>query len=240
MNDTLIFALPGFLGRPTDWDFLVKPIYPTKIFPLDIFSILPLAPLWEWAHAFNKKIEHETKLTSSRRILMGYSLGGRLALHVLLQNSSLWDAAIIISAHPGLKNQNEKKQRLVSDGLWAERFEKDPWDLLMHDWNNQAVFNQSHFAFERQEKDCSRNALATALRQWSLGTQETLQSKIEGLDIPLLWITGADDIFYTSLSNQMMLKHPLSKVINIAQAGHRVPWEQPTIFYDQINQFVKR
>ena len=234
-NDWTLFALPGFLGIPQDWNFLF-PQHPS-IKSLDIFSSFSIEGLWEWAECFNAWVQQ--KSSNSPRALIGYSLGGRLALHAVLQNPNLWHGAIIISAHPGLKNPTEKEERLALDHHWAQRFEKEPWEPLMRDWNARTVFEKDPFIFKRQEKDYSRNSLACALRKWSLGIQDNLLLELQHLNMPLLWLTGADDSHYSSLANQIVLKHPFSNVLNIPKAGHRVPWQQPEIFHEQLNQFLK-
>ena len=79
------------------------------------------------------------------RILLGYSLGGRLALHALTQQPQMWDAAIILSAHPGLSTDEERAGRLTHDQAWAAHFLHDSWPEVMAAWNEQAVFRSSTF-----------------------------------------------------------------------------------------------
>jgi 2-succinyl-6-hydroxy-2,4-cyclohexadiene-1-carboxylate synthase len=237
VDSELLFALPGFLGLPQDWHRLFQQhTSRSRINAIDIFSQLPIVDFWEWAVQFNQMIQQK----NSRRILVGYSLGGRLALHVLLQNPSLWHAAVIISAHPGLKNLEERQKRLRLDEEWSQRFANMPWSLLMLEWENQEIFQTDRFQFARLEKDYSRDRLSQAIKTWSLGNQEDLQFRIEELDLPILWMTGARDDRYSLLANQINLKHPQSKVFKIPLAGHRAPWQQPGIFHEQVNQFLKK
>lgn len=73
-----VYALHGFLTQPSLWDFLGL-----KIHALDIYSI-PGTTQNEWAKHFNATIP-----TKNDNILIGYSLGGRLALHALLDQPNL-------------------------------------------------------------------------------------------------------------------------------------------------------
>jgi 2-succinyl-6-hydroxy-2,4-cyclohexadiene-1-carboxylate synthase len=220
---TKIYALHGFLGRPHDWEHVLPQANAVNLFE-------EIAPFWQWAESFNISI-------TNPGVLIGYSLGGRLALHALLNQPNLWKAAIIISAHPGLETEAEKKLRFQQDHLWAERFTKDSWDLLMHDWNAQAVFRGDNLTV-RKERDFDRLKLASALRVWSLANQENLMSQLSQLDIPIFWIAGSLDSKYSALYDSISLKHPDSKKWIAPNASHRVPWQQPKQFYSQIFDFL--
>lgn len=203
------FALHGFLGSPLDWQGEMTHVP-------NLFS--QIAPFWEWAKNFNRYAE---EICDQERILVGYSMGGRLALHALIDNPTLWKRAVILSANPGICSN--PKERIMADQAWAKRFEEEPWDELMLAWNEQAVFGGK--APQRQEKDFSRNALSKALTTWSLGKQENLLEKIEALSIPILWLTGERDVKFTALAEQVKLSHPHSEKRVVEGATHRLPWE---------------
>jgi len=220
----MITALHGFLGLPADWDF----------FPVNAVPLGKAKPFWKWAEQFNKTNKDKP------RILMGYSLGGRLALHALVASPQQWDAAIIISAHPGLDSQQDKTRRLEKSLAWAARFETDPWDDLMRDWEAQDVFVGNTFRFNRKESDYDRHQLADMLRVWSLGRQENLVSQVQKLPCPILWIAGQNDPTYAGIVSTLSLVDPKSKVWIVPSAGHRVPWEQPDAFKNEVNLFLSR
>lgn len=227
-----LYALHGFLGRPDDWNFLPD----RTVQSIDLFTP-PLAPdLHAWGQNFNQQISISSSPASSR-ILMGYSLGGRLALHALLQNPSLWHAAIIISANPGLATDEERSQRQIVDEKWATRFENEPWEQLMKAWNQQKAFQSDSFEFTRHEKDYDRKTLADSLRNWSLGKQEYLNEKISKLPIPILWMIGNNDPLAAKASN-IKLQHPQSKIWLAEDAGHRLPWQEPKQFILKLSQFI--
>ncbi|MEI8366577.1 MAG: alpha/beta fold hydrolase [Parachlamydiaceae bacterium] len=223
-----IEALHGFLGRPKDWEILSEIPYHA----VDLFHDYPIVPLREWAEAFT---------APSKRVLLGYSLGGRLALHALIRHPADWDAAIFVSTHPGLYSKEERQKRLEADYRWAERFENDSWDSLMDAWNAQSVFcnslEGSAHLLERCESDYQRPLLASALRNWSLGTQEDLRERLSELEIPILWMVGENDTKYRELALNIRLKHPLSRIVLVANSGHRIPWEQPQFFLSTVKQF---
>ena len=229
-----IYTLHGFLGLPSDWDLLTLPSnYHIRSF--DLFRDYPLINCPKWAEQFNDQI---AKSPASKRILMGYSMGGRLALHALVERSDLWDGAIIISTHPGLFSPKDRESRCLRDNQWASRFEHEPWQDLITSWNSQEAFLKDTFQFKRDERDYDRLHLAAALRNWSLGTQEYLIPKINSLSIPILWIIGSEDRLASHIDD-IKLQNPLSKIWIAKGAGHRVPWQQSNDFQQIVSQFIK-
>lgn len=228
-----VYALHGFLGKPSDWDFLASRMSNFKFHAVDLFHNLR-GSLEESAASFNTSYIKP----KGPRILVGYSLGGRFALHALAGNPHLWQGAVIISAHPGLKCEEEKKDRLAKDAEWAEKFEKDPWNALLNNWNGQEIFNRKRSPWERSEIDFSRSELSQALRSWSLGWQKDLAPFVSQLTMPILWIAGEEDKKMVQLSQTLSFRHPCSKVWIAPKAGHRVPWEAMEPFCMELNHFI--
>lgn len=101
-----VFFLHGFLGRPSDWDRIQAKLPVAeglRFFNLDYFKNPLLDPknsLSSWADHFINWIETQSGL-HDRNILVGYSLGGRLALHALEKKPGLWHRLVLISTNPG-------------------------------------------------------------------------------------------------------------------------------------------
>ncbi|MBA2727615.1 MAG: alpha/beta fold hydrolase [Parachlamydiaceae bacterium] len=219
-----IFALHGFLGLPTDWELFDSITHPIGV-ENDGFD------LWHWSRSFNSSV----KKTASKNILIGYSLGGRLAMHSLISNPDLWDAAIIISANPGLQSVKEREARLISDEHWAQRFLNDPWAPLMHDWNANAVFGNRPFPYLREESAFDRKQLSSLLVNWSLGKQESLHARLKQLSLPILYLAGEHDKPFCSIADQF---RDFAEVSIIPDAAHRVPWDNPKNFMNKIDIFI--
>jgi len=224
-----LYALHGFLGHPSDWTILGDLNY----YPVDLFADAKLS-YQEFAQQFNQSVETE------HNILVGYSLGGRLAMHALLANTRKWNGAIFISAHPGLVDQKQKQQREQLDQEWAQRFLIENWDSLLNAWNDQPAFEGCHFKFERNETLFSRKLLNAALINWSLGKQEDLSPLLAQLDIPILWIAGDNDKTHKKLALKQAFRHPDSRVYLAPNAGHRVPWEATDTFIHEIKLFLSK
>lgn len=228
-----LWALSGFLGLPADWDFLQI----DNLIPFD-WQALPWKSLNEWGSNFNQYVQEQNFIGSP--ILMGYSLGGRLALHALIQRPHQWRAAIIISAHPGLSDPTERLKREQKDQHWAKKFENEDWRQLMKDWNGQEVFTYHPSPFSRQERDYQRSQLVNALCCGSLGKQSCLRAQIASLPFPILWITGGDDLRFCEAAQSLVFSHPLSRWQRIDGGGHRIPWSQPKIFRKEVLSFISQ
>lgn len=191
-----IYALHGFLGLPSDFDFL----------DVERISIKPAKDFNAWAEAFNRSINPDEK-----NVLLGYSMGGRLALHAWANKPSLWHRLILVSTHPGLADPAEKQKRIESDEKWAKRFETEEWNSLMQAWNSQEVLKGA--ALHREEKNYDRNELAACLRNFSLGKQEVIEPNAT-------WVVGEHD---TKFRNRLSSLNP----IVAPKSGHRIPFDNP-------------
>lgn len=227
-----IYALPGFLGLQSDWTALKKEFSSYNVIPIDPYQIAqPEQSLRNWAQEFKKTIPQKS-------IFLGYSMGARLGMHTFLENRNLFKAMVLISGSPGLKTPEEKERRLALDRIWAERFQKEPWESLIHSWNSLSIFSAT--SIPRYEKDYCRSQLSSTLVNWSLAQQIDFSTMIEQASLPILWIVGERDKSYSSLGKTMKFSHPLSEVRIITSSFHRVPWEQPQNFYTILSQFLHR
>jgi 2-succinyl-6-hydroxy-2,4-cyclohexadiene-1-carboxylate synthase len=166
-------------------------------------------------------------------VLAGYSMGGRLALQRLLDGEP-YDRAIIISA--GLNLEEGREARRARDEEWARRFESDPWDEVLRDWNAQPVFG-GH-ALPREERDYDRRELARQLREQSPGVLPPLAPRLHEIAIPVLWIAGERDAAYVEIGRRAVALLPHGELWICPGAGHRVPWEQPELLRARLREFL--
>jgi len=225
MNSHQVYALHGFLGAPAEWqDFTF----------IDHQVVLerPDLGLWQWAELFNA----EASKIDGHRILVGYSLGGRLAMHALIAEPKLWSAAILISAHTGLRCQRERDIRLSKDRLWANKFLQLPWNELLQEWNKNPIFGGKPFAHQKQEQHFERHALSQQLQNWSLAKQEYLTPLLKEVKTPILYIAGECDEKFRLIAEDFRE----FSIAGIAPgAHHRVPWENSEYFINTTETFIK-
>lgn len=241
----MIRLLPGFLGRGADWAPFTAGFESLSGGPVETPELFaPGSPLVESESLTAAASAFAAQGAASAdedafRVLIGYSLGGRIALHALLAAPERWRAAVIVSAHPGLESEAECAARRAHDERWARRFESEPWDALMTAWHAQSVFAGRAPTGPRREADFDRTALAHALRAWSLGTQENLRPALRALRLPVLWLAGAEDAKFAALGREAAAALPEGRFEVVAGCAHRVPWEAPDAFLAHCRAFIQ-
>jgi 2-succinyl-6-hydroxy-2,4-cyclohexadiene-1-carboxylate synthase len=228
----MIWALHGMVGEPADWDFL-RATVPNLEAPLlwaEVDRYLP------WAEQFTNRVRQ----IDPNPVLMGYSMGGRLALHALLAAPGLFRAAIIISAHPGLADRRLRQIRWRQDDEWAAKIRSVPWQTFLRIWNDQAVFNGSAPPGERLTTFKWRQGIIRSFDCWGLSRQEDLLPRLGSIATPVLWITGENDPRYTSLAASAVEALPQARHEIVPRAGHRVPWEAPDLFLERVSRFISQ
>ncbi len=258
----MIFALHGFLGLPSDWEpfagaFRDRAGAAIALRKWDLYADAPpsppgAAPMRVWARDFCRRVADERAARgpsgSAKPILLGYSLGGRLALHALLEKPELFACAVIVGAHPGLTAADLKLQRRSSDDRWAERFHGEEWSSLARAWGEQDVFRARSRApgaieLARREVDFDRASLSRAMRAWSLAGQEDLRAELADARVPTLWLVGALDRRFRGIYRELrvdLADSPAHAFAEIPDAGHRVPWENPAGFAAEVQKFFNQ
>ena len=175
------------------------------------------------------------QLAEQNDMLLGYSMGGRLALHALLAEPQKWKAAIIISSHPGLLVGQSDRQSQDRD--WAELAEKE-WPAFLHQWNQQGIFSALPKGLNQAGIE-DQQQVSQSFLQWSLGIQKNLRVELPKITCPILWVTGENDPKFTKLAEESTTLLPNSKHQVISNSGHRVPWDQPNEFCEVIQTFLQ-
>ncbi len=231
-------AFHGFLGLPADWDAIPCTARAAKPDWMPMLAALPGGPgdsaLPELARMMNREGREKAET------LLGYSMGGRIALHMLLApGAERWGRAIIVSASPGLSNPSERRPPLQSDGKGARRFRHDPWEDVVSAWNSQSVFAADGAnPLPRREADFDRDHLWLALLRGSVARQEDLRPQLKDLQTPVLWLAGERDAKYAALARECAALNPNFRCTLIPGAGHRLPWTAPDAFERAIADFA--
>lgn len=228
----MLWCLHGFLGHGSDWesfDFGIPTARPC------LFGEIPTQGFASWARTFTAQV----KAVDETPLLLGYSMGGRLALHALLANPGLWRGAVIVSAHPGLVCDAERAARIESDEMWARRFLSDPWDKVVADWQGQAIFGGRPCPLRRDESLYSREALAASLRVWSLGRQEDVKPRLNEISCPVLWAVGQEDEKFVAEAREAVRFMSNGTLWEVPGCYHWVAWEKPREFEWTVRNFLE-
>ncbi len=238
---TECWCLHGAVGAASDWRSLASGLakhgISTRAVDLWRFLQCESVTMPEFGKRLNADAEGEVS-RSQRRILIGYSMGGRLALHALLE-AGLWDAAVIISANPGLQDPQEAAQRRSQDAQWATRALTESWSDFLAAWNAQPILGGA-LRDEREDKKLiqRRREIARSFVDWSLGNQESLWDSLTEIKIPVLWIAGETDPKFSAIAQEAAAKSPNFSLAIGPAAGHRVPWENEAWLTEKIYHFL--
>ena len=164
---------------------------------------------------------------------VGYSMGGRMALHVALAHPEVVDRLVLIGATPGIEDPDDRADRRRDDEARARHIEQVGVPAFLDEWLALPLFAGLHPASaHRDERERNTAAgLASSLRLAGTGTQDDLWGRLGEIACPTLLITGAADARFTFTAARMLrrLGGP-SQHVTLPFAGHTAHLEQPRAF----------
>ena len=237
---TKLFCIHGNFQTPSVWKLLAENLKVRK-FNLDVIPVNLENYSFDgfdcWVDDFCNSVE--ARSCREKSFLLGYSLGGRLALHACLSRPDLWRAVIIVGADPGLESEEEKRLQLDRDRNWAERLKREPLEKLENEWDEQSVFCGFENQAPRNLSEMDPDRLSQHFEVFSKGLQQNLAPKLAKLKSPpILFLSGEKDNKYQKIGEGLARSCPLVKSRVINDAGHRVPWENPNEFVQELGKFI--
>ena len=173
---------------------------------------------------------------------VGYSMGGRYALHVGLAHPEAVDRLVLVSATAGIDDEDERAERRRSDASLAERVESTGVERFIRWWAEQPLFATLPADVVRVDErvaNASADGLASSLRLAGTGSQRPLWGEIAALEMPLLVIAGALDEKYVALAERLAgTVGPNATLHVIPGAGHACHLEKPAEFLRLVSGFL--
>ncbi len=163
--------------------------------------------------------------------MLGYSLGGRIAIHYALHNPDRVQNLILEGAHPGLSNPLEKASRLTSDLNWSRRFSNESLPAVLQDWYQQPVFKdlteteRSDLVMIRSRQDGEQ--LSRVLEHCSLSQQPDYSSQLALQPFPVHYLFGERDTKFRLVGQYLHAHGCVTNLHEISDAGHNIHREQP-------------
>ena len=191
----------------------------------------------DWREQFYEKVEEQTKGEPS--LLLGYSMGGRLAMNACVHRPSLWSGVIAVGADPGLISDDARSKQLQKDLEWARRFRTEDIQELLVEWDELPVFCGRSNCASREISELDSEKISRFFDVFSKARQGNMLPMLRKLKTPpLLYISGCDDLKYTKIGQDlaahcMPVRHQI-----IPNAGHRVPWESQDAFISEVSVFI--
>jgi 2-succinyl-6-hydroxy-2,4-cyclohexadiene-1-carboxylate synthase len=231
MAETVVL-LHGFAGTRHAWDLVADRLDPERYRPLaldlrghgDARDARPIT--------FEACAADVVARAPERFVLCGYSLGGRVALHVALAHRRRVSRLVLVASTAGIEDPEMRAERRASDERLAAETERGTIEEFADRWSRQPLFAgtpATALAFWRS--DLLRNdpaALAAVLRGVGVGVMEPLWDRLGELEgIPVTLITGERDGRYSAIGRRLAAALPEARLLIVPGAGHGLPREAP-------------
>ena len=185
------------------------------------------------------------QLGLTRAAVLGYSMGGRLALFLAAHAPDRINALILESAAPGILDPAERRARAVRDRALADSIERDGITAFVDRWERLPLFaTQSRLAAAERAAlrtqrlaQCPRG-LANSLRGMGQGEQPPLFEDLPALSMPVLVVVGAMDTAYCRLGGEITRAIPRARLVIVPGAGHTVHLERAEEFRQAVLGFL--
>ncbi|MEG4571460.1 2-succinyl-6-hydroxy-2,4-cyclohexadiene-1-carboxylate synthase [Microcoleus sp. N3A4] len=175
-------------------------------------------------------------------LLLGYSMGGRLALYMTLHFPERFEKVVLESASPGLKTEKERSHRIQADSQIAQNLENSNIKDFLLNWYDRPLFkslkNSPNFD-KLIETRLANNPLelAKSLRNMGTGNQPSLWEKLAQNQIPILLLAGEYDDKFTTINTEIAKLCPAASLEIVPKAGHNIHFENIDQFVALVRQF---
>jgi 2-succinyl-6-hydroxy-2,4-cyclohexadiene-1-carboxylate synthase len=170
-------------------------------------------------------------LTDGEFTLVGYSQGGRIALHAALAMPDRVRRLVLIGASPGLADDDERTARRLADERLADRVAAMTIEEFATEWAQSPVLSgvapDVAAAAHADRLRSTPTGLAAALRGLGTGALPSLWTRLPELPMPVTLIAGERDAKFTAIAYEMADLLPDASVKISPDAGHAVHLERP-------------
>jgi 2-succinyl-6-hydroxy-2,4-cyclohexadiene-1-carboxylate synthase len=174
--------------------------------------------------------------------LLGYSMGGRLALYLNLHFPERFSKLVLESASAGLKTKRDRLERIQKDFELAQKLESSDFSTFLLNWYNQPLFAslKEHPNFQFLISNRLKNnplELAKSLRNLSTGCQPSLWEKIAQNKNPILLLVGEYDTKFVAINSEMARLCESAKLEIVSRCGHNIHFENAKVFVEKVEKF---
>jgi 2-succinyl-6-hydroxy-2,4-cyclohexadiene-1-carboxylate synthase len=226
-----LVLLHGFSGTRHTWDRVTAQLSAQRYMPLALDLLghgdeadqkVPIG--------FDSCVAHVLARSPEHFALCGYSLGGRVALHVALAAPQRVTRLVLVSTSAGVEDPAERAQRRVADRRLADELDQIPFEQFIERWRTQPLFADDPpeigaLAREDQRRN-SPQALAAVLRGIGTGEMAPLWDRLSELAMPVTVVAGERDAKFRALGGRMAALIPNAGLV-IISGGHVLPLESP-------------
>lgn len=175
-------------------------------------------------------------------VIVGYSMGARLALAVACQPDAAVRGLVIVGGTAGIRDADERTRRRTDDERLAERIDTIGTTAFLDEWLARPLF-AGYAPGADSLRDRRRNAaggLSYALRELGPGSQPSYWDSLARIDVPTLAVAGARDAKFAALASEICALIPGCQRRLVADAGHVAHLEKPATFVRLLSEFLSR
>ena len=228
---TTVVLLHGFAGTGRAWDPVAQRLDRERYTALapdlrghgDARDARPIS--------FAACVEDVLAAAPARFVLCGYSMGGRIALHVALAAPARVERLVLAATTAGIDDAAARAARRDDDERLAAFADTASIEQFADRWAAQPVFaGTPPDAARIWREDLVRNdprALAAALRGIGSGAMEPLWDRLGELAMPATVLVGARDAKFVALGERLAAALPAGELVLVPGAGHGLPREAP-------------
>lgn len=189
------------------------------------------------------------ELKISQCFLVGYSMGGRLALYLTLHFPHRFSKVVLESASPGLATITEREERIRRDEQIARKLERsverNDFIAYLSNWYNQAIFGliKTHPHYQVLLETRLQNnpiELAKSLRFMGTGQQPPLWEKLKENTVPMLLLVGKYDEKFVDINGKISNFCTFCQLEMIDKVGHNIHFENTLAFVESVRRFFWR
>lgn len=185
------------------------------------------------------------KLAVNKVDLLGYSMGGRLAITFAALYPEMVRKLVLESTTPGLKTIKEREARIQLDTKLAEKIQTEGVKTFVDYWENIPLFqSQKNLSPEKravireQRLGNKATGLANSLLGMGTGSQPSWWNSLESFSFETLILAGEQDVKFYKIGEEMLSKLPNAKFLSIKKAGHAIHVEEPEKFGTIVSGFL--
>ncbi|WP_017549202.1 2-succinyl-6-hydroxy-2,4-cyclohexadiene-1-carboxylate synthase [Salinicoccus carnicancri] len=174
----------------------------------------------------------------------GYSMGGRVAVSLIINHPGVIKSAVLESASPGISDPAERKKRQELDRKRADSILSD-YVSFIDAWEKMGLFQSQDFADAGQRMRQRENRLAQnpygaaeSLINYGTGTQKSYWADLPGVSVPVLLLAGEKDGKFAAINQRMEELIPESRLEIIPGAGHNIHMEAADKFGIIVLEFL--
>ncbi|MGE8206236.1 2-succinyl-6-hydroxy-2,4-cyclohexadiene-1-carboxylate synthase [Heyndrickxia sp. NPDC080065] len=246
-----LLLLHGFTGEMSTWEAIIP--YLGDKFQLVLVDILghgkTESPLDDKRYQIEEIAEDMKAILMNLNLnkvnILGYSMGGRLALAFTILFPEMVNKLILESASPGLRTEEEREARRFQDESLAERILENGLKSFVQYWTNIPLFQTQkklsesiQLKIEQQRLQNNPIGLANSLKGMGTGSMPSFWEKLSFLEMPVLIITGSLDNKFCKIAEEMKNVISDAKHETILSVGHAIHVEDSQKFGTIIKEFL--